>query len=166
MLSSSSITHKRISLMFASSLTCWWNKLVFSSAAIITVTSANRLFLFLVRDNSLSCTLENRLNDNWVLIDLQRQTETHVQVPNSFTTTIERRLEKRFVLLSNERIPLGSPEIPPGYKSEHCDTGGKYPFPNRPHFCTCDCAHVPVEQRVSIKSSCDRYIQSCWSTIY
>lgn len=54
---------------------------------------------------------------------------------------------RAFVDLSNKRE--SSPESPPGYKSGHCGTGGKYLFPNPPRFCTCDCVRVPVEQRVS-----------------
>lgn len=57
-------------------LTCRCNKLVFSCATIIAVAGANRLFLLLVCDNSLPRTLENGLNDDRVLIDLQRSTQT------------------------------------------------------------------------------------------
>lgn len=71
----------------------------------------------------------------------------------SLANLIEWKQYKAILPLLNERNSLGSPESPPGYKFERCDTGGKYPFPDPPHFCTCDYAHVPVENNVNIKNS-------------
>lgn len=52
---------------------------------------------------------------------------------------------------------LNLPEIPPGYRSEHCDRGGKYLSPNPQHFCICDYAHVPVKRKIEK----EKFIKLC-----
>lgn len=75
-------------------------------------------------------------------------------VPSRFEIQTYLRQQNRLweVLLLPEynKMSWDSPGIPPDCKSERCGTKGKRPFPNPPHFCTCDYAHAPKKQKQNV----------------